>query len=34
VVKTGFMPANENEFMENYIAGNLTTTGGDEWDEW
>ncbi|SVC46322.1 uncharacterized protein METZ01_LOCUS299176, partial [marine metagenome] len=27
-------PANENEFMENYIAGNLTTTGGDEWDEW
>ena len=34
VVKTGFTPANENEFMENYIAGNLTTTGGDEWDEW
>ena len=34
VVKTGFTPANENEFMENYIAGNLTTIEGDEWDEW
>jgi len=34
VVKTGLTPANENEFMESYIAGDLTTAGGDEWDEW
>ncbi len=31
IVKSGFTPANENEFMENYIAGNITTIGDDEW---
>ena len=31
IVKSGFTPANENEFMENYIAGNITTVGDDEW---
>ena len=32
VVKTGYTPANENEFMLEYLAGNLTTIGGDDWD--
>ena len=31
VVKTGFTPSNENELMKDYLAGNLTSIGEDEW---
>jgi nitrate reductase alpha subunit len=31
LVKSGYTPANENEFMQDYLAGNLTTIGEDEW---
>ncbi len=31
VVKTGYTPSNENDFMEEYISGNLTSIGDDEW---
>lgn len=31
-VKNGYTPSNENELMLEYMAGNLTTLGGDEWD--
>ena len=33
VVKTGFTPANESEFMEKYLKGDLVTIGSDVW-EW
>jgi len=31
LVKSGYTPANENEFMQDYLSGNLTTIGEDEW---
>jgi len=34
LVKSGYTPANENEFMQSYLAGDLTKVGSEEWDEW
>ncbi|MFQ6674107.1 MAG: nitrate oxidoreductase subunit alpha, partial [Fidelibacterota bacterium] len=32
VVKSGFTPANESEFMTQYLNGEIVSTRSDEWD--